>query len=128
LFFATPQSVLQAVTAGQMKAYGITAKVASPQFPTAASMVQALGANLDISFWHALLAPAATPRPVIDKINAVLQAVMDDPAVVKSWADTGVAPYPKEQRSPQAAQALLRGEIARWGQVVRTNNIQPPAQ
>ena len=128
LFFATPQSVLQAVTAGQMKAYGITAKATLPQFPTAASLVQALGPNLEISFWHALLAPAGTPKPVVDKLNAALLAVMDDPAVVKSWADAGVVPYSKEQRSPQAAQALLRSEIARWGQVVRINNIQPPAQ
>jgi hypothetical protein len=54
--------------------------------------------------------------------------VMDDPAIVKAWAETGVAPYPKEQRSPQAAQALLHAEIARWEQVVRENDIQPPAQ
>ena len=50
---------------------------------------------------------------------------MDDPAVVEAWAETGVAPFAKDQRSPQAAQALLRSEIERWGQVVRENNIQP---
>src|SRR4029453_1918884 len=43
LFFATPQSVVQQVGSGQMKAYGITAKEPSPQFPTAASFVQELG-------------------------------------------------------------------------------------
>jgi tripartite-type tricarboxylate transporter receptor subunit TctC len=128
LFFATPQSVLQAVKAAQMKAYGITAKETSAQFPSVASMVQELGPNLEISYWHAMLAPAGTPRPIVDKLNAVLQGVMDDPAIVKAWADTGVAPYPKHQRSPDAAQALLRSEIARWGQVVRANNIQPAAQ
>ncbi len=128
LFFATPQSVLQAVTAGQMKAYGITAKEKSAQFPNVASMVQELGPNLEISYWHSMLAPAGTPKPIVDKLSAVLQGVMDDPAIVKAWADTGVAPYPKHQRSPEAAQALLRSEIARWGQVVRANNIQPAAQ
>ena len=91
-------------------------------------MVQELGPNLEISYWHAMLAPAGTPQPIVDKLNAVLQGVMDDPAIVKAWADTGVAPYPKHQRSPDAAQALLRSEIARWGQVVRANNIQPAAQ
>ncbi len=123
LFFATPQSVLQAVTAGQMKAYGITAKAKSARFPNVASMVQELGPNLEISYWHAMLAPAGTPKPIVDKLNAVLLGVMDDPAIVKAWADTGVAPYPKHQRSPDAAQALLRSEIARWGEVVRANNI-----
>ena len=44
---------------------------------------------------------------------------------MKSWAESGVAPFAKDQRSPQAAQKLLRSEIERWSQVVRDNNIQP---
>jgi tripartite-type tricarboxylate transporter receptor subunit TctC len=125
LFFATPQSVVQTVANGQMKAYGITMKAASPQFPKVASFVDALGPKLEIFYWHALFAPGGTPKGVIDKLNAVVQGVMSDPAIVKAWADTGVTPFPKDQRSPQAAQALLQSEIARWSQVVRENNIKP---
>jgi putative tricarboxylic transport membrane protein len=125
LFFATPQSVVQTVANGQMKAYGITSKATSPQFPNVASFVDALGPKLEILYWHALFVPAGTPKPVIDRLNAVLLQVMDDPAIVRAWADTGVTPFGKGQRSPQAAQALLRDEIARWSQVVRDNNIQP---
>jgi putative tricarboxylic transport membrane protein len=128
LFFATPQSVVQQVASGQVKAYGITAKESSPLFPKVPSFVQELGPKLEILYWHALFAPAGTPDAVVDKLNAALQAIIADPAIVKAWADTGVAPYPKEQRSPAAARALLKGEIARWGQVVRDNNIQPPVQ
>jgi tripartite-type tricarboxylate transporter receptor subunit TctC len=128
LFFATPQSVVEQVAGGQIKAYGITAKEESTLFPKVASFVKQLGPKLEILYWHALFVPAGTPPPVIDKLNGVLQQVADDPAILKSWADTGVAPYPKDQRSPQAAQALLKSEIARWGQVVRENDIQPPGQ
>jgi len=128
LFFGTPQSVVEQVAAGQIKAFGITARDESPLFPKVASFVKQLGPKLEILYWHALFAPAGTPGPVIDKLNSVLQQVADDPAILKSWTDTGVAPYPKDQRSPQAAQALLRSEIARWGQVVRENDIQPPGQ
>jgi tripartite-type tricarboxylate transporter receptor subunit TctC len=128
LFFATPQSVVEQVAGRQIKAYGITAKEESALFPKVASFVKQLGPKLEILYWHALFVPAGTPAPVIDKLNSVLQQVADDPAILKSWADTGVAPYPKDQRSPQAAQALLKGEIARWGQVVRENDIQPPGQ
>ena len=125
LFFATPQSVVQTVANGQMKAYGITTKAASPQFPGVASFVDALGPKLEIFYWHALFAPGGTPKGVIDKLSAVLLGVLDDPAIVKAWAETGVTPFAKDQRSPQAAQALLQSEIARWSQVVRENNIQP---
>jgi tripartite-type tricarboxylate transporter receptor subunit TctC len=125
LFFATPQSVVGTVANGQMKAFGITSKATSPQFPKVASFVDVLGPKLEIFYWHALFAPAGTPQNVIDKLNAVLLGVLDDPAIVQSWTETSVTPFGKDQRSPQAAQALLKSEIARWGQVVRENNIQP---
>jgi tripartite-type tricarboxylate transporter receptor subunit TctC len=128
LFFATPQSVVEQVASAQMKAYGITAKEKSPQFPTAASFVQELGPKLEILYWHALFAPAGTPGPIVERLNAVLQEIMADPAFVKSWADTGVTPYPKDQRTTAAARTLLHSEIARWGQVVRDNNIEAPLQ
>ncbi|MBX9778364.1 MAG: hypothetical protein K2Y71_28655 [Xanthobacteraceae bacterium] len=125
LFFATPQSVVQSVANGSMKAYGITAKATSPQFPKVASFVDALGPKLEILYWHALFVPAGTPQGVIDKLSGVLLGVLDDPAVIKAWAETGVAPFAKDQRSPKAAQALMQSEVARWSQVVRENNIQP---
>jgi tripartite-type tricarboxylate transporter receptor subunit TctC len=126
LFFATPQSVVQQIKAGKMKAYGITAKEKSPELPTADSFVKAFGPKLEILYWHALFAPAGTPDDVINKLNATLQEIISDPAIVKSWADTGVTPYPNDQRSVAAARALLKSEIARWGQVVRDNDIQGP--
>jgi len=126
IFFATPQSVMQQVKAGQMKAYGITAKEQSPEIPSAESFVKQFGPKLEILYWHAIFAPAGTPDAVVNKLNTALQAIVSDPAIVKAWADTGVTPYPKEQRTPAAARAMLKSEIARWGQVVRDNNIQGP--
>jgi len=126
LFFATPQSVVQQVKAGQVKAYGITAVEKSPEMPTADSFVKAFGPKLEILYWHALFAPGGTPDDVVNKLNATLQEIIADPAIVKSWADTGVSPYPKDQRTVAAARALLKSEIDRWSQVVRDNNIQGP--
>jgi tripartite-type tricarboxylate transporter receptor subunit TctC len=124
LFFATPQSVMALATGGSVKVYGITGRQNSPQFPGLESFVQALGPKLEILYWHALFAPAGTPEPIVHKINAAIQEIVDDPAMLKVWADTGVAPFPKDQRSPNAARAMLKKEIGRWGQVVRDNNIQ----
>ena len=126
LFFTTPQAVLPLIKAGQLRAYGITAKEAYEQFPGAASFVDQYGPKLEIQYWHALFAPAATPRPAMEKLNGALQALLDDPAIVRSWTATGVLPYAKEQRSPDAAQAYFRSEIARWGEVIRDNGIHAP--
>ena len=66
------------------------------------------------------------PYDVVNKLNVTLQEIIADPAIVKSWADTGVSPYPKDQRSVTAPRALLKSEVARWGKVIRDNNIQGP--
>ena len=126
LFFTTPQAVLPHIAAGQIKAYGITAKEPYAQFPGVASMVEQYGPKLEIQYWHALFAPAATPGPVIEKLNGALQALLDDPAVVKSWTSTGVLPYAKDERSLKAVHALFKSEMERWSEVIRANNIQPP--
>jgi tripartite-type tricarboxylate transporter receptor subunit TctC len=126
LFFATPQQIVQQVKAGELKAFGITAAEKSPEIPSADSFVTQLSPKLEILYWHALFAPAATPDDVVNKLNATLQEIVSDPAVAKPWADTGVMPYPKDKRSTAAARAILKSEIARWGQVVRDNNIPAP--
>ena len=125
LFFTTPQSVLPLIHSGKIKAYGITAKEPYAQFPGVASFVDQYGPKLEIQYWHALFAPAATPKAAVEKLNGALQALLDDPATVKNWTETGVLPYARDERSTQAAQALFQSEIARWGEVVRENHIKP---
>jgi len=88
LFFAAPQSVVAQVAAGQMKAFGITAKQVSPQIPSAASLVEELGPKLEVLYWHALFAPAGTPDAIVEKLNATVQEIMTDPAILKSWTET----------------------------------------
>jgi tripartite-type tricarboxylate transporter receptor subunit TctC len=123
LFFSTPQAVVQQVAAGKLKAYGVTASEKLPEFPTAESFVSLFGPKLDIVYWQAMLAPAGTPDAVIKTLNDALQVAVSDPAVVKNWAAQDVTPFPKDQRSPAAARKFLDSEIARWGQVIRDNDI-----
>jgi tripartite-type tricarboxylate transporter receptor subunit TctC len=124
LFIATPQSVVEHVAAGKLKAFAITAKEKLPRFPTAESLVGALGPKFDIVFWQALFAPAGTPEAVIKTLNAAVQEAVTDPAIVKTWTAEGFAPFPPNQRSTAAAAAMMKSEIARWGQVIHDNNIK----
>jgi tripartite-type tricarboxylate transporter receptor subunit TctC len=123
LFFATPQSVVQQVATGALKAYGVTSKEKLPEFPNAESFPAVLGPKLDVVYWQAMFAPAGTPEAMIDTLNGALQKAVADPAIVEAWAAQDVSVFPAGQRSPAAADALLRSEIARWGQVIRDNNI-----
>jgi len=127
LFFATPQQVIGQFASGEVKVFGITSKDASPQFPGVPSFVATYGPKLAIDFWQIMLAPAGTPKPIVDAIDRALQEALDDPEILKVWAQSGMAPYPKMQRTPAGATAYLKSEIDRWGQVVRDNNIEAPA-
>ncbi len=123
LFFGTPQQFMQQVATGKLKAYGVTSKEEMPEFPGAASFVTMFGPKLDFVYWQALFAPAGTPNAVIKTLNDALQETVSDPAILKRWAAQGVSAFAKDQRSPAAASAFLHSEIARWGQVIRDNNI-----
>ena len=127
LFFATPQQVIGQFASGEVKVFGITSKGTSPQFPGVPSFVAAYGPKLNIDFWQIMLAPAGTPKPIVDALDAALQGAMDDPEILKIWAASGMAPYPKAERTPAGATAYLKSEIERWGQVVRDNKIEAPA-
>ena len=123
LFFATPQSVVQQVATGALKAYGVTAKEKLPEFPTADSFPLMFGPKLDVVYWQAMFAPAGTPASIIGALNKALQNAVSDPALVKIWTAEDVSVFASDQRSPEAASELLNSEIARWGQVIRDNKI-----
>jgi tripartite-type tricarboxylate transporter receptor subunit TctC len=123
LFFATPQSIIQQVNTHNMKAFAVTSKAKLPELPKLGSFVDAFGPKLDISYWQALFAPSGTPKDVIAKLNAAMQKTVSDPAIVKSWASQSVEVYPPDERSTAAADKMFKSEIARWGKVIKDNNI-----
>jgi len=123
LFFATPQSVVQMVNSGKLKAFGVTSKNKLPEMPNVESFVTTLGPKLDFVYWQALFAPSKTPKAVIKTLNEAAQKTVADPTIVKNWAAQGIDVFPPEQRSPEFAETFFKNEIARWGQVIRANNI-----
>jgi tripartite-type tricarboxylate transporter receptor subunit TctC len=123
LFIGTPQSLAAQVAAKKLKAYGITSKEKSPLFPTADSLVDLLGPKFEIMYWQGMFAPAGTPETVLKTLNAAVQEAVSDPAILKTWAGEGVSPFPKDQRSLAAANAMMKSEAARWGQIIKDNNI-----
>jgi tripartite-type tricarboxylate transporter receptor subunit TctC len=70
-----------------------------------------------------LLAPAATPRPIIEKLNSALRVALTDAKLRKTFNDGGMDLYPQDEESPQAAQDLLKREVKLWGDVIRANHI-----
>jgi tripartite-type tricarboxylate transporter receptor subunit TctC len=121
------QSAVQAgplIKAGKLKAYAIIGRARFAGLPDLPTMGELGYKKLNLDFWHMLLAPAGTPRPIIDKLNAALRFAMADARVKKTFADGGMDPFPPDQYTPEAASALLKSEIKLWGDVIRANKIQ----
>ena len=111
------------VEAGKLKGYAIVGTKDFDGLPQLKTMSELGYKKLDIDFWHMLLAPAGTPRPIIDKLNSALRTALADPKLQKTYAEGGLFAYSPDQMTPEAAGALLKREIKRWGDVVRANNI-----
>jgi tripartite-type tricarboxylate transporter receptor subunit TctC len=111
------------VKSGKLKAYAIFAKKRFAGLPEVPTFLELGYKKLDIDFWHMLLAPAGTPKPIVDKLNAALRAALADPHVKELYAQGGMDEYPPDQLTPEAAAALLKSEVTLWGEVVRDNHI-----
>ena len=111
------------VQSGKLKAFAVVGTKQFSGLPQLKTMGQLGYKNADIDFWHMLLAPKGTPRPIINKLNAALRVALADPKLKKLYADGGLEQYPADKETPEAAAALLKSEIKRWGDVVRANKI-----
>ncbi len=111
------------INSGKLKGYALIGRKPFAGLPALKTMGQLGYKKLDVDFWHMLLAPAGTPRPIIDKLNAALRTALADARVRKTFADGGMDEYPAEEETPEAAAALLKSEIKLWGEVIRANNM-----
>jgi tripartite-type tricarboxylate transporter receptor subunit TctC len=111
------------VTTGKIKAYAVIGRKPFAGLPELKTFGELGYKKLDIDFWHMLLAPAGTPRPIVNKLNAALRTALADPKVRKLFADGGMDEYPADEETPEAASALLGREIKLWEQVIRSNHI-----
>jgi tripartite-type tricarboxylate transporter receptor subunit TctC len=111
------------VDSGKLKALSIIGRNRFAGLPDVPTMADLGYKDLNLDFWHMLLAPAGTPRPIIDKLNSALRTALADTKVQKTYADGGMDEYPAEEETPEAAAALLKREIKLWGDVIRSNQI-----
>jgi tripartite-type tricarboxylate transporter receptor subunit TctC len=111
------------VNTGKLKSYAIIGKKRFMGLPELKTMAELGYTNLDIDFWHMLLAPARTRQPIVDKLNTALRVALADTKVRKTFADGGMDEYPSGEETPAAARALLKRDIKLWGDVIRANHI-----
>jgi tripartite-type tricarboxylate transporter receptor subunit TctC len=118
--FGDVPTIMAQVKAGKLKALAATSSERSDIFPDVPTFVEQGFADVVGDNWDAVLAPAATPAPIIAKLNAALVVAVNDPEVRTRLHNAGTTPAPS---SPEAFDQYLRAEIARWGKVIRDKGI-----
>jgi tripartite-type tricarboxylate transporter receptor subunit TctC len=104
------------VAAGQVRALATTGKTRSGVLPDVPTAGEAGVPGYEATIWLGLMAPAGTPKPVIDKLNAAVNEVVKRPEIVKLWSDQGAVAM---SMTPEAFDKYLRGDIVKWAEVVK---------
>ena len=122
MFDNTP-NVLQQIRAGKLRALAVTTPrrfALLPELPTVAGSAPGL-ADFDVSVWFGVLAPAATPRPVIDALNREINRILLLPDVLALLKNQGVEPI---GGSPEQFGLHIRSQMAKWAPVVQRAGIR----
>jgi tripartite-type tricarboxylate transporter receptor subunit TctC len=121
MYYSPPIVAIPHIKSGRLKAIALTGDTrlsALPQVPTA---IEAGLKGFELSIWYGLLAPAATPRPVIEKLGAEIAKILALPDIREKLLSQGMNPL--VSTADQFA-ALIKADLAKFARIIKTGNIK----
>jgi tripartite-type tricarboxylate transporter receptor subunit TctC len=119
--FAPASSVVGQISAGKLRALAVAGKNRAGVLPDLPTMAEAGMPDFDTSLWFGLLAPAGTPRPVIEKLAAAARMAMHAPEAMETMRKQGYEPL---DAGPDEFAGFIRSEITRWSKVARVAGLK----
>lgn len=119
-FIGISGSLAQA-RAGQIRAIAISTLKRSESAPDIPAVAETLP-GFELNSWYGMMAPAGTPRPIIERLNRELVKALHAPDVVEWMKKNGLDPAPT---TPEEHAAYIKSEIAKWAKIVKAAGIQP---
>ena len=110
------------ISENQVRALATTGNTRSSVLPNIPTAGEAGVPGYEATIWLGLMAPAGTPKPVIDKLNAAVNAAIKRPEIIKLWTEQGVVPM---SMTPEEFDKYLRGDIVKWAEVVKKFGDKP---
>ncbi len=120
--FDAVTTMTENVKAGQVRALGTTASKRSTVLPDVPTIAEAGVPGYEATIWLGVMAPANTPKAIVDKLNAEINKATQKPEVKAAWDKQGAVAMPM---TPSEFDAYLRKDIEKWGKVVRDANLKP---
>jgi tripartite-type tricarboxylate transporter receptor subunit TctC len=121
IMFENLPSALPYIKAGKLKVLAVTGKVRSPILPDVPTLAESAFPGFDMVSWQALVAPAATPRPIVDKLNAELAKVLKTPEMREKMFGLGTEIV---ANTPEQFAQYIRDETAKWSAIVKAAGIK----
>jgi tripartite-type tricarboxylate transporter receptor subunit TctC len=121
-FFDTPITALPQIRAGAVRALGISTRKRLDVEPELPTIAESGLPDYEVTGWNGVLAPANTPRPIIDKLNKAIVEALKTPEIEKLLREQGLEPA---GNSPEEFAAVMHSDIAKWIRVTREAGIQP---
>jgi tripartite-type tricarboxylate transporter receptor subunit TctC len=110
------------INENQVRALATTGKTRSAVLPNVPTAAEAGVPGYEATIWLGLMAPAGTPKPIIDKLNAAVNAAVKRPEIVKLWTEQGAVPM---SMTSEEFDKYLRGDIVKWAEVVKQFGDKP---
>jgi tripartite-type tricarboxylate transporter receptor subunit TctC len=120
MFDAVPTMAANA-RAGKVKALATSGKSRSPVTPELPTVAEAGVPGYESGIWLGLMAPARTPRPVLEKLNAEVNKIINSPEVKEAWAKQGAFPM---GMSIEGFDKFLREEVVKWAKAVKASGAK----
>ena len=121
LMFADMGTVVAQIAAGKVRALGVTSTTRVPAGLDIPTIAEAGVPGFDAVGWTIICVPAATPKPIVDRLNAELKAVAATPDIHAMTIRLGAIPI--ESPSPNEVQKFLASEIDRWGEIIERAGV-----
>lgn len=121
LFDSVPTMAPQ-IKAGLVRALGTSGKTRSPILPDVPTMAEAGVPGFNATLWVGFMAPAGTPKPIIDKLHDEITRILRQPDIKQAWGKTGATPIVMTQ--PEF-KSFMEAQVAKWAEVIKTNHIAP---
>jgi tripartite-type tricarboxylate transporter receptor subunit TctC len=120
--FGTPPTLLSLIRQGKVRALAVTSDTRYDDMPDVATMTESGLPQLALTFSAGVLAPAGTPAPILDTLNAAFRDALRSPELSPSMAKLGFQPEPW---SRQQYTAFLADEIKKWPPIVKASGVHP---
>ena len=120
MMFDSVPTMAPTIEEGRVKALGTSGKTRSPVLPNVPTIAEAGIPHYNATIWIGVMAPAGTPKPIVDLLNREINKILSRPDIQESWRRQGTNTM---VMTPEEFGRYIEAEIERWAKLIKANNI-----